>query len=107
MVSKHVSILRDAKLVEAHKEGRWGHYCLARSNASHAESERVPVKPAVAPSHRVITCHFHRTVRCPAYQKISSYIKESIQSAYASQIKDGSVKTVIIDFQDAKNQKST
>jgi ArsR family transcriptional regulator, arsenate/arsenite/antimonite-responsive transcriptional repressor len=33
-VSKHMSILRAARLVEAHKDGRWMYYRLAGSEAS-------------------------------------------------------------------------
>jgi len=33
-VSKHMSILRQARLIEARKEGRWVYYRLARRSAS-------------------------------------------------------------------------
>ena len=33
-VSKHMSILRQARLVEVRKEGRWSHYRLASAEAS-------------------------------------------------------------------------
>lgn len=39
-VSKHMSILRQAGLVEARKQGRWMHYSLAGKNAS-KESQQV------------------------------------------------------------------
>lgn len=64
-------------------------------------------QPAAAPAHQVIACYFHRTVRCPTCQKISAYIEESVNAGYAQQIKDGGVKVVMIDFQDAKNQNFT
>ena len=35
-VSKHMSILRQARLVEARKEGRWMHYRLAKRSQSKA-----------------------------------------------------------------------
>jgi len=35
-VSKHMSILRQARLVEARKEGRWMHYRLAKRSRSRA-----------------------------------------------------------------------
>ncbi len=60
-----------------------------------------------APSHQVIACYFHRTVRCPTCKKISAYIEESVQSRFASQVKDGSVKMVMMDFQNPRNQKYT
>jgi hypothetical protein len=64
-------------------------------------------QPAAGPSHQVIACYFHRTVRCPTCRKISAYIEESVNTGFASQVKDGSVKMLMIDFQDAKNQKYT
>jgi hypothetical protein len=64
-------------------------------------------KPAAGPSHQVIACYFHRTVRCPTCRKISAYIEESVNTGFASQVKDGSVKMLMIDFQDPKNQKYT
>ncbi|MGO8749447.1 MAG: nitrophenyl compound nitroreductase subunit ArsF family protein [Thermoguttaceae bacterium] len=64
-------------------------------------------KPAAGPSHQVIACYFHRTVRCPTCRRISAYIEESVNTGFASQVKDGSVKMVMIDFQDARNQKYT
>ena len=64
-------------------------------------------KPAAGPSHQVMACYFHRTVRCPTCRRISAYIEESVNTGFASQVKDGSVKMLMIDFQDAKNQKYT
>ena len=45
-VSKHMSILRQARLVEARKDGRWMYYRLARRGASQ------PVKEALAWTRR-------------------------------------------------------
>ena len=64
-------------------------------------------KPAAGPSHQVIACYFHRTVRCPTCKRISAYIDESVNTGFAAQVKEGSVKMLMIDFQDAKNQKYT
>lgn len=63
--------------------------------------------PAAQPSHQVMACYFHRTVRCPTCKRIGSYIEEAVQGGFASQLQDGSVKLVMIDFQDARNQKFT
>ena len=71
------------------------------SRASAAE------KPAAGPAHQVIACYFHRTNRCPTCRRISAYIEESVQTGFASQIKEGSVKMLMIDFQDPTNQKYT
>jgi len=64
-------------------------------------------EPAPAPSHQVIAAYFHRTVRCPTCRRISAYIEEAIQTGFEAEVKDGSVKMVMIDFQNAKNQKYT
>jgi len=64
-------------------------------------------KPAAGPSHQVMACYFHRTNRCPTCQRISAYIEESVQTGFASQVKEGAVKMVMIDFQDPRNQQYT
>ena len=86
--------------------------CVGLLAAAFVVSEQGPQasaadKPAAGPSHQVIACYFHRTVRCPTCRKISAYIEESVNTGFASQVKDGSVKMLMIDFQDAKNQKYT
>lgn len=68
---------------------------------------RADDKPAAAPAHQVVACYFHRTNRCPTCKKISAYIEESVKSGFESQLKDGSVKVVMVDFQNPKNQKMT
>lgn len=62
---------------------------------------------AAVPEHQVFACYFHRTVRCPTCRKISAYIDEAVQTGFTSQVKDGGVKMMMVDFQDAKNQKLT
>jgi hypothetical protein len=84
---------------------------VAAENSTTADKsssdETTAEKPAAEPSHQVIACYFHRTVRCPTCKKISAYIEESVNTGFASQVKDGSVKMMMIDFQDVKNQKYT
>jgi hypothetical protein len=62
---------------------------------------------AASPSHQVIACYFHRTIRCDTCKKISAYIDEAVRTGFASQVKDGGVKMVMVDFQDEKNKKLT
>lgn len=64
-------------------------------------------KVAAGPSHQVIACYFHRTVRCPTCRTISAYIEESLKARFAAQLQDGSVKLTLIDFQDPRNQNFT
>lgn len=56
-------------------------------------------------SHQVIACYFHRTVRCPTCQRISAYIEEAVKAEFKAELQDGSVKLVMMDFQDEKNEK--
>jgi hypothetical protein len=71
-----------------------------------ARQAQATEKSASAPEHQVLACYFHRTVRCPTCKKISAYIEESVKTRFASQVKDGSVKMMMVDFQDAKNKKA-
>jgi hypothetical protein len=78
-----------------------------KSSPESTSSEKETATTTEGPSHQVIACYFHRTVRCPTCKKISAYIDESVNTGFVSQVKDGSVKMMMIDFQDAKNQKYT
>jgi DNA-binding transcriptional ArsR family regulator len=40
-VSKHMSILRQAHLVDGHKDGRWMYYCLPGRTASRAVKQAI------------------------------------------------------------------
>ncbi|MGI6417704.1 MAG: nitrophenyl compound nitroreductase subunit ArsF family protein [Thermoguttaceae bacterium] len=73
----------------------------------HGSESSAADKAAEGPSHQVLACYFHRTVRCPTCLRVGAYIEESLNKRFASQVKDGSVKIVMIDFQDARNQKYT
>ncbi len=75
---------------------------LQQSHQAIAAEESVAV-----PGHQVIACYFHRTVRCPTCRKISAYIEEAVQTGFAPQVKEGSVKMMMVDFQDARNQNLT
>jgi len=86
--------------------------CVAILAAFFALSGQAPQataadKPAAGPAHQVIACYFHRTVRCPTCRRISAYIEEAVNTGFAPQMKDGSVKMVMVDFQDERNQKFT
>jgi hypothetical protein len=71
-----------------------------------AKQEAEAKKPAT-PSHRVIACYFHRTVRCDTCKRISAYIEEAVKEKLAAEVKDGRVKVVMIDFQNPANQAYT
>jgi len=80
---------------------------LAAGEDKPAAKQSAEAKKPAAPAHRVVACYFHRTVRCPTCKKISAYIEESVTETFAAQQKDGSVKVVMIDFQDPKNKQYT
>ncbi len=79
----------------------------ARADDKPAATKPATGKPAAKPPHQVIVCYFHRTVRCPTCQKISAYIEESVKTGFPSQLEDGRVKFVMVDFQNEKNQRLT
>ena len=76
--------------------------CVAQTPAAKAAD-----KPAVAPSHQVVACYFHRTNRCPTCRRISAYIEEAVKTEFKAELKTGSVKMVMMDFQDPRNEKYT
>lgn len=79
----------------------------ATQSAHLVGSTRAEDSAEAAPSHQVVACYFHRTNRCPTCKKISSYIEEAVEAGFADEIKAGTVKVKMVDFQDAKNQKVT
>jgi ArsR family transcriptional regulator, arsenate/arsenite/antimonite-responsive transcriptional repressor len=55
-VSKHMSILRQARLVEGRKEGRWQYYRLAGPNAAPAVRQAIQwVRKSLADDPRVVS----------------------------------------------------
>jgi hypothetical protein len=65
------------------------------------------VSAADAPTARVVTMYFHRTVRCPTCLRMGSYTEEAVKTKFAEQLKDGTVEFHFIDFQDKKNEELT
>ncbi len=78
--------------------------CLAGMQQTPAAAAEAP---AVAPSHQVIACYFHRTVRCATCKRISAYIEEAVQTGFKAELKDKTVKLMMIDFQNEKNKRYT
>lgn len=53
-VSKHMSVLRQARLVDSRKDGRWMYYRLADSNAPRVVSEAIAwVKKSLSSNERI------------------------------------------------------
>jgi DNA-binding transcriptional ArsR family regulator len=53
-VSKHIYVLRQARLVEGRKDGRWMYYRLADESASTQVSEAIAwLKKSLSPSERI------------------------------------------------------
>lgn len=57
------------------------------------------------PADRVTAMYFHRTERCPTCKMMGSYTEEAMKSAFASQLKQGTVQLRFIDFQQPENEK--
>ena len=55
------------------------------------------------PVDRVMAVYFHRTERCPTCLKMGSYSEEAVTTAFAQQLKDGTVVFHYVDFEDPKN----
>ena len=62
-----------------------------------------PASAAEVKGDRVVAMYFHRTQRCPTCLKMGSYSEEAVKSAFAEQIKNGTVAFYYVDFQDQKN----
>jgi len=78
---------------------------LAAYAALPAPHARAADGPAAGPPHQVIACYFHRTERCPTCQTISAYVEEAIKTGFAAELKDKTVRMVMVDFQDPKNER--
>jgi len=68
-----------------------------------------PAAPAATakPSHRVVACYFHRTVRCPTCMKIGSSIDAALKTGLAAELQQGRLEWTMLDFQDPRNQADT
>ncbi len=67
----------------------------------------IALERSAGPSHQVIACYFHRTVRCPTCLRISAYLEEAVKTHFPAELRDGSLKLVMMDLQDERNQKFT
>lgn len=61
-----------------------------------------PVNPA---SPRVEVYYFHPNERCPIDQSIEENLRKLMQSDYAGQIKDGTLKFRVVNTDDKANEK--
>ncbi len=55
-------------------------------------------------SPKVIAYYFHTTYRCPSCMKIEAYSREAIESAFAKELKDGSVQWRVINVEQSANR---
>ena len=58
---------------------------------------------ADTPKDRIVAMYFHRTERCPTCQKMGAYSEEAIKTAFAEELKKGTVRFLYVNFQDPKN----
>ncbi len=64
------------------------------------------IKPAPGSKPPVIVYYFHPTERCPIDQSIEENIRKLMQSDFAKNIKDGTVKMLILNTDDKGNSKT-
>ncbi len=62
------------------------------------------VAASLAASPKVIVYYFHTTYRCPSCLKIEAYSREAIESAFAKELRDGSVQWRVINVEQSANR---
>jgi hypothetical protein len=60
---------------------------------------------ADTPKDQIVAMYFHRTERCPTCKKMGAYSEEAVKTAFAEELKKGTVRFLYVDFQDPKNAK--
>ena len=55
------------------------------------------------PTDGVVAYYFHGTTRCPTCQTIESYAHEAIQLGFADQIKDGTIRWQVLNYEAPEN----
>ena len=51
----------------------------------------------------IVAYYFHRTGRCPTCQRIEALAQETLESAFAAQLKDGRLQWQTVDYEAADN----
>ncbi|MBD3331551.1 hypothetical protein GF356_01770 [candidate division GN15 bacterium] len=70
-----------------------------------ANTEAGAVADTVEESHQtVIVYYLHGNRRCPTCQKLESYTKEAVDSAFAEQLADSTVVWRVVNFQTEGNE---
>jgi len=72
----------------------------ASSNTTTTGAETTPVE---LPTNGVVAYYFHGTTRCPTCQTIESYSHDAIRLAFADQIKDGTIKWQVLNYEAPEN----
>jgi len=57
-----------------------------------------------AASHKVVAYYFHGNVRCATCRRIESYTRESIDSAFAADLKSGSLEFRAVNIDSSQNK---
>jgi len=87
-----------------------GGYLLAHAGDSPTTENRPTSSTTVAGdstttvSHQVVAYYFHGNVRCATCRKIEAYTKEAIDSAFTSDLMNGSVKWLVINVDSSQNK---
>ena len=73
--------------------------------SAHAVFAQAQAKPATTSKAPVTVCYFHPTERCPIDQSIEENTRKLMQSDFAKNIKDGTVKLLVLNTDDKANAK--
>lgn len=91
-------------------------YMVAREQKSPAataqNSESLsPPQPAVGddteqanPNQQIIVYYFHGDVRCPTCHKLEDYTRETLETFFANDVADGSIKWMPVNVDRAENE---
>lgn len=77
----------------------------ASSNTTGAET--ATAAEYAPPTDGVVAYYFHGNTRCPTCQKIESYARQAIDSAFADQLRAGTIKWLVLNYEAPENEHFT
>ena len=57
-----------------------------------------------SPSHKVVAYYFHTNTRCDTCIKIEAYSHEAIEEGFKNEIKDGTLKLRVVNYEEPENR---
>ncbi len=77
----------------------WGTHSTAL-----AQTERGPTEDTVKADPEVIAYYFHTTYRCSACKKIEAYSREAIETGFAEELENGTLKFESVNINEDDNK---